>query len=360
MRGMRSAGHALERLGDRRVRVTALAVAALAAALTGALTGGSYSPEHKSRPATQRSSPISGPAVSRAASAAAAVAQTFRPFTKGLLLGVYTGGQPLTEFDAQVGRAALTVTYVHFGTPVTYLAQLIATTIHQGAEPILEFEPGRFGRDTSQIAAGTGGSDSWLRQLGQTIRALGYPVAISFFPEMNGPWHKAWSSGPSGYVQAYRHVHAVLAGQADSLITWFWQPSAIHKDTPDPMPWWPGPGYVDVAAMDSYYYYKHDMFDAVFGRTIALIRRADPGLPIMIGETAAGPLFGRQVTEIDDLFAGIRRTGLIGLVWFNQFQHKPPYQFHQDWRLQDHPAALAAFRHELAVSAPLGLLRAGA
>jgi len=354
-------GLTVERLGDRRVRVTALAAAALGAALLGALTGGS-SPYGLGQKGQRTAAPSAsgGPTSVPAVAGTAATTQVFRPFTKGLLLGVYTGGQPLPEFDAQVGRAALTVAYVHWGAPVTYLAQLIATTIRRGAEPILEFEPGAFGRGTGQIAAGTGGSDPWLRQLGQTIRALGYPVAISFFPEMNGPWHKAWSSGPASYVRAFRHVHDVLAVQAGPLITWIWQPSAIHKDTPDPMPWWPGAGYVDVAAMDSYYYYEHDTFDTVFGQTIALIRRADPRVPVMIGETATGPLFGRQVAEINDLFAGIRRTGLIGLVWFNQFQHKPPYQFHQDWRLQDHPAALAGFRRWLAALAPLAQLRHGA
>jgi hypothetical protein len=30
------------------------------------------------------------------------------------------------------------------------------------------------------------------------------------------------------------------------------------------------------------------------------------------------------------------------VVWFDQVQHNPPY--HQDWKLSDDPADLAAFR----------------
>jgi Glycosyl hydrolase family 26 len=277
-------------------------------------------------------------------------------FTAGLRFGVFTAGQSLPSFDAQVGQAALTVTYVQWGTPVRWLAHVIATAAASQAAPILELYPGAFGHDASQIAAGTGGSDAWLSSFGRTIARAGDPVVISFFPEMNGSWRASWSHGPANYVRAFRHVHQVLSGLAGSLITWFWQPSAMHNSNPSPMPWWPGAGYADVVALDGYYYFPHDDFAAIFGATIRLVRQADPTIPIMVGETAAGPMFDRQSWEITDLFAGIRRYGLLGLVWFNRSQHMQPYEFHQDWRLQDHPVALAAFRACLARYGPLARL----
>ena len=82
-------GLTLERLGDRRVRVSALAVAALAAALLGALTGGT-SPRsigEKGQPTATPSAP-GGSGSAPAVAGAAATAQVFRPLTKGLLLGV--------------------------------------------------------------------------------------------------------------------------------------------------------------------------------------------------------------------------------------------------------------------------------
>jgi len=279
------------------------------------------------------------------------------PFTNGLWLGTTAGEQSLTSFDQEVGPAILAASYVHWGTPVGHLASLITSATDQHAEAILELEPGPGGHNTDQIASGAGGSDAWLEQVGRMVARSGDPVAVSFYPEMNGTWHAGWSSGPASYIHAYRHVHEVLSSYAGSLITWFWQSSAIHKDTPSPMPWWPGRGYVDVAALDSYYYYPHDTFEAVFGETIRQVRQLSPTVPIMIGETAAGPLFDRQAWEINDLFAGIRRYGLIGLVWFNDYQHRFPYQFHQDWRLQDHSAALAAFRACLTEYGPLATFK---
>lgn len=278
------------------------------------------------------------------------------PLTDGLRLGVFAAGQSLTSFDAQVGHAALAVSYVQWGSSVRWWGRVIASAAAHLAEPILELYPGALGHDASQIASGAGGSDAWLRDLGQMIARTGDPVSISFFPEMNGPWRASWSHGPADYVRAFRHVRQILSGQAGSLITWFWQPSAMHNANPSPMPWWPGPGYADVVALDGYYYFAHDTFDAIFAATIRLVRQATPATPIMLGETAAGPMYGRQAWEIANEFAGIRSHHLVGLVWFNRSQHMPPYQFHQDWRLQDHPAALAEFRTCLARYGPLATL----
>ena len=46
-------------------------------------------------------------------------------------------------------------------------------------------------------------------------------------------------------------------------------------------------------------------------------------------------------SQIDALFAGVRAERLAGVVWFDEAQHAGLY--HQDWRLEDDPAALAAF-----------------
>ena len=42
-----------------------------------------------------------------------------------------------------------------------------------------------------------------------------------------------------------------------------------------------------------------------------------------------------------NLFEGIHADHLSGLVWFDQAQNQGTY--HQDWRLEDNPAAVAAF-----------------
>ena len=63
--------------------------------------------------------------------------------------------------------------------------------------------------------------------------------------------------------------------------------------------------------------------------------------PILLSEVGIGPRAG-QAAKIPGLFAGIRRDHLLGLVYFDVNQHQGLY--HQNWRLDDNPAAVAAFR----------------
>ena len=263
--------------------------------------------------------------------------------TAGLMLGVYTPS--LGEFDRAVGRqAGLSVYYMNWGARFPAVTVVGQAALH--AETVLEIEPGATGTPTArQIAQGRG--DAWLRHFGASIAGYGDPVIVSFEPEMNGPWHyRPWHENPRSYVAAFRHVHAVLARTAGGpLITWLWQPSAIHMHTPDPMPWWPGSKYVNVVGLDGYYYFPTDTFSKIFSRTIKLVR-ARTKLPIIVGETAVGPQSDHQAWGIRNLFGGLRKSGLVGLIWYDQHQQGLPY--HQDWRLEDSSSAMKAFQSELA------------
>jgi hypothetical protein len=69
------------------------------------------------------------------------------------------------------------------------------------------------------------------------------------------------------------------------------------------------------------------------------------GQPVLLSETAVGPQAG-QAAKIPGLFAGMREYGALGLVWFDIVQHDGIY--HQDWHVEDDPAAATAFRHAAA------------
>ena len=63
--------------------------------------------------------------------------------------------------------------------------------------------------------------------------------------------------------------------------------------------------------------------------------------PVLLSETAVGPRAG-QPAKITNLFAGMRGTGRLGWCGSTYTQHDGIY--HQDWRIEDSPAADAAFR----------------
>jgi mannan endo-1,4-beta-mannosidase len=72
----------------------------------------------------------------------------------------------------------------------------------------------------------------------------------------------------------------------------------------------------------------------LFGQTIAAIRHFTRD-PVLITETAAAPAAG-QAAKIQELFAGARSAGMLGVVWFDDGGYR-------DWVIDNDPAALAAF-----------------
>src|SRR5262249_42694454 len=91
-------------------------------------------------------------------------------------------------------------------------------------------------------------------------------------------------------------------------------------------------------------------FATVFGDTITKVRIFSDK-PILLSETAVGPAAG-QFAKINNLFDGMRRYKTLGLVWFDIAQSDGI--LHQNWRIEDSQAAMAAFRFGVS---PLTLAR---
>lgn len=255
-----------------------------------------------------------------------------------LLTGV--AGAPVPAWNRATGtRAALSVSYISMGRPVPARFFRSATLNADGARPVIEILP----RGTTLAAVAAGRLDGWLRQLaGQLTR----PAVISFAPEADGTWYP-WGGQPRRFIAAWRHVRAVIGTRR---VTWMWQMSARPLGLPSTSrgyaggvaAYWPGTAYVGWAGLDGYEEFPANTFGGLFGHVITSIRQLAPHVPVLLSETAVGPGTRRQAADVTELFAGIRRRHLLGVIWFDKTQHAPPY--HQDWRLEDHPAALAAFR----------------
>ena len=213
-----------------------------------------------------------------------------------------------------------------------------------GAVPFVQMEPE--GVRLRAIAAGR--YDAYLRRFASAVRIFGQQVVIGFAPEMNGNWY-GWGAGhtaPSVWVAAWRHVVNVFRADGTLNVTWLWTVNSVNAASAPLRQWWPGARYVSWVGIDGYYYRPADTFSSVFGGTITQVRKFTAA-PILISETAAGPS-PSQPAQIKDLFAGVRTDHLQGAVWFDMAQHDGPY--HLDWRLEDSPAGLAAFRHAVETS----------
>jgi mannan endo-1,4-beta-mannosidase len=256
-------------------------------------------------------------------------------------LGVWEPGegtsyQPVASFGAAVGRQPNVVLY-YDNIPEQFPAQLAARIHAHGAIPLAQIDPDH----ATMAAVASGRYDAYLRSYARAVRAYGHQIIISFAAEMNGNWDQwGWHhTSPTTWIRAWRHVVDVFRAQHADNVTWLWTVNLSSPTTGPFQDWWPGARYVTWVGIDGYYLVPTQTFSNTFQPMITEIKELT-GKPILLSETAVSPVAG--ATKIPDMFAGIARDHLLGLVWFDEAQHDGPSR--QDWRLEDNPAAVALFR----------------
>lgn len=206
-----------------------------------------------------------------------------------------------------------------------------------GAMPMFQIDPIKVG--VAAIAAGQ--YDGYFRSFADQARAFGHPILIGFGHEMNGTWYP-WGAGhvrPTTFITAWRRIVRIFNEQGASNVKWLWTINVLGGHVTAPAEWWPGAAYVTWVGIDGYYYVPSDTFESVYSAAIEAVRHLT-GKPILLSEVGVGQLAG-QAAHIPNLFAGIEKYGLIGLVWMDVTRSGGEY--HQNWRLEGHRAALLAF-----------------
>ncbi|WP_142064075.1 glycosyl hydrolase [Pseudarthrobacter sp. B4EP4b] len=227
----------------------------------------------------------------------------------------------------------------------------------RGAVPLVTWEPWAWGGGLDQPAyaldrIAAGDFDARIVEWGQALAAWGYPVQLRFAHEMNGNWYP-WAEGVNGngagdYVQAWRHVHDVVAATGASNVSWVWSPNVPYWGSTDLAGLFPGAGYVDVVALDGYNWGTSASWSGwispqdLFAPGIAELRALAPGLPILIAETASSEAGGSKAAWNTDLVSYLAaQPDVIGFVWFHM-------QKEADWRINSSDASAAAFKSALA------------
>jgi Glycosyl hydrolase family 26 len=258
-------------------------------------------------------------------------------------LGVYESGaltnyQLVNTFTNVAGQQPNLVGY-YSGWGEPFQTSFAETASKHGAATIMQWDPTDI--PVSKIAAGD--YDTYVRSFAASVRSFGHPVVIGFGHEMNANWY-SWGYGqlpPATFVAAWQHIVTVFRKAGVSNVTWLWTIQADEPGTGPIASWWPGAQYVNWVGIDGYYYDSGDTFASIFGKTIAQVRELSH-LPVLVSEAGVGPAAG-QAQKIPDLFAGMRAYGTLGLVYFDIAQNQGTY--HQDWRIENSPAAESAFRN---------------
>jgi mannan endo-1,4-beta-mannosidase len=189
----------------------------------------------------------------------------------------------------------------------------------------------------------SGADDQRLTALGRQLAAYGKPVAVSVDPEGNGPWYSYGTrhAGPGQYIAVYRHVHDVITRAGALNVIWVWTISnsqpITHESLLDSL--YPGDAYVDWIGVDGYFLGSESSYQQVFTRVFNEVR-GFTGRPFLVTETSVQP--GPHAAQwVQELFRGIESDpAVVGFVWFD---YDKVAENRDDWRLEDDPAAAAAF-----------------
>jgi glycosyl hydrolase family 26 len=263
------------------------------------------------------------------------------PRSDALALGMYAPGvatsyTPEQEFTAATGvHPSVVLAYSALRAPFnTGFARL---ALAHGATPFIQLMPG----SVPMRAVASGAEDTRLRADAAQVKNLGHQVMLSFAPEANGTWYGwGWShTPPAEWVAAWRHVVTVFRQAGAVNVTWVWTVNVTFPHSGPVADYWPGAAYVGEVGIDGYLVRPSDTFTSLFGSVLSAVRKLTTR-PVILSETAVGPAAG--TAAIGRLFAGARANKIGLLVWFDEAQHDGLY--HQDWRLEDDPAALAAYR----------------
>jgi len=281
--------------------------------------------------------------------------------TARLRFGVATANGPLatTELDevAQLaGESPSSVLFYKDFLQAPPISEMNAARA-RGAVPLVTWEPWAWGGGLEQPAysldrIAAGDFDARITQWGQSLAAWGYPVQLRFAHEMNGNWYP-WAEGVNGneagdYVQAWRHVHDVVAATGASNVSWVWSPNVPYWGSTDLAGLFPGADYVDVVALDGYNWGTSASWSGwispqdLFAPGIAELRALAPGLPILIAETASSEAGGSKAAWNTDLVSYLAaQPDVMGFIWFH-------IQKEADWRINSSDASAAAFKSALA------------
>ncbi|MER7456171.1 glycosyl hydrolase [Micromonospora sp. NPDC126480] len=214
--------------------------------------------------------------------------------------------------------------------------------------PMLSIEPwagaaaGREQPDWSLSATIEGRYDEKYAALAEAVVAYRHPMLIRFGHEMNGhwyPWGTRNGNRKGEFVKAWRHVVDIFREAGATNALWVWSPNIIRgADSRTIKEFWPGEEYVDVVGVTGYGV-REKSPETTYRSTLKLVY-ALTDKPLLLTEVGVQPgaekkawlkRFGPWLTE---------NPRIAGFVWYQVIRQG-------DWRFDDTPANLAAFKSGL-------------
>ena len=243
------------------------------------------------------------------------------------------------ELEQAIGRT-LDIHHNFYTWDESFPTDLERSDLQNGRIPMMSWN----GRGVTTRAIAAGRYDDMIEQRARDTKALGQPVLIRWFWEMDGNKKAEFAGTPDEYIAAWKHIVGIFRAQGADNVRWVWCPNASAFNDGEAQAFYPGPEFVDWTCADGYnwapgragddYRSFKDIFSGFY------LWAASENKPIMVGE------FGVQERNPGDKAEWIRATReaiktdfplLRAIVYFSANKD-------YDWRLTTSDSALEAFK----------------
>lgn len=197
------------------------------------------------------------------------------------------------------------------------------------------------GPTTDQIAAGR--FDDMIRLRARATKALGQPVLIRWFWEMDGNKKAEYAGTPAEYIAAWQRIVRTFRAEGADNVSWVWCPNASAFNDGEAQEFYPGDEFVDWTCADGYNWAPgkgddYRSFKDIFGGFYGWAALHDK--PIMVGEFGVqerNP--GEKAEWINEARETIKTDFplLRAIVYFSSNKDF-------DWRITSSDSAVRAFR----------------
>ncbi|MBA2579193.1 MAG: hypothetical protein H0V05_21560 [Euzebyaceae bacterium] len=243
----------------------------------------------------------------------------------------------ITDQERRIGRQ-LDLSMYFYGWKSTFPSWREQWHLDNGRTPVISWARG----DTVRI--NTGEFDAMIRARADGVKALGQPVFIRWFQEMDGNWTAKEAHTPADFIAAWRRIHRIFEQRGATNAVWAWCPNAHNFATGESQRWYPGDDQVDWICADGYNWAPgrarddwrttFEIFEAFHAFGVSRNK------PMMVGETGVQERRTGEKAEWFRQVAPMLRDQLPGIAAWIYFDSNKLY----DWRSRSTSASATAFR----------------
>jgi glycosyl hydrolase family 26 len=245
----------------------------------------------------------------------------------------------VAELEQAIGRS-LDIHHNFYTFDEAFPTDIERSDLQSGRIPMISWN----GKPVTTKAIAAGRYDDLVTQRARDTRALGQPVLIRWFWEMDGNKKAEFAGTPDQYVAAWRHIVGIFRTEGADNVRWVWCPNASAFNDGEAQAFYPGPDFVDWTCADGYNWAPgragddYRSFQEIFSGFY--LWASQQNKPIMVGE------FGVQERKAGEKADWITATREAIKTDFPQMKAIVYFSANKDydWRLTTSESALAAFR----------------